>query len=52
MAKYQRPIRNINEEIYDHDLTFQQREELEKAYADFWASLDPELALTLDMMLL
>jgi hypothetical protein len=52
MPKYQKPIRHVREEIYDYDLTCQQREELEQAYADFWETLHPELATELDMLLL
>ena len=52
MAKYQKPIRHVSEEVFDADLSLEKSEELEKAYKDFWATLDPDLALTLDLMLL
>jgi len=52
MSKYQKPIRGIKSEIYDVDLTPEKYEELQQAYTDFWLTLEPELALALNLMLL
>jgi hypothetical protein len=51
MAKYQRPIRGIRNEIFDVDQTCKQRDILLLAYSEFWAGLDDETKKSLDLML-
>ena len=52
MTKYQKPIRSAFEELYDVDMGYQQKEDLQKTYADFWALMPKELGEALDIMLL
>jgi len=52
MAKNRRPIRHVTDELFDVEWPYAKREEVIDAYVEFWATLDIELAETLDMMLL
>lgn len=51
VSKYKRPLRGVRDEIFDVDLTYQQRETLETMYTEFWKTLDEETQIELDMML-
>lgn len=48
MAKYQKPLRGIRDEIFDADQTFKQRDNLLLAYLEFWAELDWKTKRSLD----
>jgi hypothetical protein len=52
MSKYQKPIRNVWQEMFDVEWPYEKNEQVRQAYEDFWKTLNEETALTLDMMLL
>jgi hypothetical protein len=52
MNKYQKPIRSMYDEVYDVDWTWEKRERVKEAYADFWSTLPEKLGSTLNLMLL
>jgi hypothetical protein len=52
MRKYQKPIRSVYDELFDVELSYEKRERLEEAYESFWATLDEDIALELDLLLL
>ena len=52
MAKYQKPIRYRREELFDSDWSYEKREQVKTAYADFWETLDDITRLELYLFLL
>ncbi|KKM26546.1 hypothetical protein LCGC14_1583720 [marine sediment metagenome] len=48
---WKKSLKSTFDEVFDISLDYEKREELKKAYDEFWDTLDPELVYTLKMML-